>query len=820
MRTSGKLALASVSLWAITVPAFAQGNADSGESSASSADIIVSARRKDESLQDVPLTVNAVTAEAITKLNVREFTEITSIVPGLSMQANANGVGTTSVVRGVKFDVNASGNNGTIEFYRNDAPISSGALFQSMYDISQIEVLRGPQGTLRGRASPSGSITITTHRPDLYSIGGYMQGTANDIGGWNINGAMNVPLIAEKLAVRVAGLVAESDGSRVKSLRNTTKPFANNQSFRVSGAADPFNGILVLDGTYEHVKTDRLSFDQMVSAQNFASSFGASPVAISGKDHKSYMNSPRIGKQAFDIYTWKAQLNLFGQSLNYTGGHLKQHLYSVAPFDIAGVFVTDTMPFGSMSPPANTVGTFSRVSDTSSKSTSHEVLLRNQERIAGMVDYVVGYFQQKAGSTTYFNSPTALGMPVGAQTATLLGIPPGGDRTMIRWGKNTEKSYFGNLTVHPVEGLEISGGLRHIKYDNRANLQIPAFGAILFPENTKNKKTIYAASVKYNVTPDAMIYASFGTSWRPGAIAIGAPTFRTSALQDSFTRTDPESSKSYEAGFKTSWLDQRLILNVSAYYQKYTNYPYRAPGIGVYAIDNSAQARNPAAPSEVKSFNYISGVPVKVKGVEAELNFKATDNLSVGAVLSYADGKIKGGTVPCLDLNGDGKPDVVSQAPTLAAVQAAYGTGTIAACNVTQRSAQEAPFGMSVHGEYNQPVGNHMDAYLRGLFSYKGSSIGDPINRYDSVKSYGILNVFLGLREPDGAWDVSLFAKNLLNTYRYTTSDTSSGLVGTPYVNVAAGGTSVTDSRTNYFGVASIAPREFGITARMAFGSR
>jgi iron complex outermembrane receptor protein len=813
-----KLALASVSLLAIATPAMAQ---DANEDAGIAADeIVVAARRKDESLQDVPLTVNAVTSESIEKLNVREFTEITTLVPGLAMQANPNGIGTTSVVRGVKYDVNASGNNGTIEFYRNDAPITSGALFQAMYDIGQIEVLRGPQGTLRGRASPSGSITITTRKPDLFEAGGYLHGTVNDIGGWNLNGAINVPVIEEKLAVRLSGLVAESEGSRVESVRNNAKPFSDSQAIRVSVSADPFEGLLLLDGTYERIEADRLSYDQHVSAQYLDGSFGPSPVDIRGKDRKSYMGSPRIGSQEFDVWTWKAQLNLFGQRLSYIGAKVDQKLYSVAPFDIAGVFVDDTLPLGSQFFPADTVATFARVSSTDGGQESHQVLLQNQERIAGMFDYVVGYFQQDGNSETMFNSPTALGAPAGPQSAVLVGIPPGGDRTMIRWGVNTEKSYFGNLTVHPIEGLEISGGLRHIKFRNEANLQIPAFGAILFPEDTNEKKTIYSASIKYQVTPSLMVYGSTGTSWRPGAIAIGAPTFRTSALQDSFTRTDPETSTSYEVGFKSEWLDNRLVLNVAAYHQKFKQYPYRAPGFGVYAIDNSAQARNPAAPSEVKPFNYIAGVPVTVKGVEVELNYQATDNFSIGGVLSYSDGKIKNGTVPCLDLNGDGVPDLVSQAPTLEAVQAAYGDATIAACNVTQRASQEAPFGFTLQSEYNQPLTDSMDGYIRGLLSYKGNSIGDPTNPYDSVNSHGLLNVFLGLREPDGAWDLSFFAKNLLNTYRFTTSDTSSGLNGTPYVDVSAGGTAVTDSRTNYFGVASIAPREFGVSLRVAFGSR
>src|SRR5690242_15274328 len=79
-------------------------------------EIVVTARRKDESLQDVPTTINAVTGEEIQKLNIRKFEDIVSVVPGLKMENNANGLGATASVRGVNYDVNASGNNGTIEF--------------------------------------------------------------------------------------------------------------------------------------------------------------------------------------------------------------------------------------------------------------------------------------------------------------------------------------------------------------------------------------------------------------------------------------------------------------------------------------------------------------------------------------------------------------------------------------------------------------------------------------------------------------------------------------------------------------------------------
>jgi iron complex outermembrane receptor protein len=163
-------ALAGVSLWSLAAPAYAQNAA--AEEGTDDEVIIVQARRRDEAIQDVPMVVQAVTAQELNKLNIREFQDVQTLVPGLSLAQSANGIGVQTTLRGIAFDVNASGNNGTVEFYMNDAPISAGILFQSMFDVAQIEVLRGPQGTLRGRASPSGSITVTTRKPDLSEAGG------------------------------------------------------------------------------------------------------------------------------------------------------------------------------------------------------------------------------------------------------------------------------------------------------------------------------------------------------------------------------------------------------------------------------------------------------------------------------------------------------------------------------------------------------------------------------------------------------------------------------------------------------------------------
>ena len=126
-------------------------------------EIVVTARRRAESLQEVPQTVNAVTAETLQKLNIRQFQDIQAVVPGLSLSPTPTGYQNAASLRGVSFDVN-TGAQPTVAFYLNDAPVQLSFLFQSMFDVGQVEVLKGPQGTNRGISAPSGAPSEKTSR--------------------------------------------------------------------------------------------------------------------------------------------------------------------------------------------------------------------------------------------------------------------------------------------------------------------------------------------------------------------------------------------------------------------------------------------------------------------------------------------------------------------------------------------------------------------------------------------------------------------------------------------------------------------------------
>jgi iron complex outermembrane receptor protein len=820
MKSCISIGLAGAGLWVFATTATAQTAAapNASEEIVSLEEIVVTARRKDESLQDVPTTINAVTGEEIQKLNIRDFKDIGSVIPGLSMAPAPNGLGGSANVRGVAYDVQASGNNGTVEFYLNDAPISAGNLFQTVYDIQQIELLRGPQGTLRGSASPSGSMTVITRRPDLQEMGGYVSGSGNNIGGYNGQGAVNFPIISNMLAIRVAGAYDKNEGNRVVSLNNSTDPTVKSKSGRLTVRFEPTDSLSFIL-TAQKTNFDSVTFDQVESQQVvnpnapvinsaviplFAQTYV--PPYITASQRLAVVDTPRVIEQDFNNYNLQAQWAFLGQKLNYVVARNEQDMDSFEPQDIGDFF----------SPQANAVYQgFGQQTHVNSYSTAHELRVSNEERVFGMFDYIVGAFTQKANFPTNLTRNTATfnpnqGPPFSNPALYLYGLSPS---AIVRTGGSEEKSVFINLTAHLGEALEVSAGARYIDYFSQGTLTVNGNKLTTAEDNgISDNAMIYTGSVKYNITEDFMAYATVGTSWRPRISAVGDFSLAQSALEQSFLSVAPEKSTSYEVGFKSTMLDKRLRTNVSLYHQKFDNYPYRSPS-GVWYVDTLPPAQGGA---RANIFNFVAGVPVEVNGVEAQVDFSATKNWDMGLSAAASKGEIKGGVIPCNDFAPqNGVPDSSGTVPSLTTLQTAYGANNLAACSVTQRASPSPQWSGSLQSEYRLPITASLNSFVRGQMSIYGNSVSDPIYSHDDADSYQLLNLYLGVRDPGGVWEVSIYGKNVTNTERVLSR---SGFTMTTPLNLGVG-------QTNYYGGTATSgltmtpPREFGVSLRYAFGS-
>lgn len=803
-------ALAGVSLLGMGSTAWAQDSSgDPAASSEDASDIIVTARRREESVQDIPLVVNAVSAEDIEKLNLRSGADIQALVPGLQLRTEPNGTGGSGQLRGVAYDINASVSP-SVAFYLNDAPIDAGTILQAMYDIGQVEVLRGPQGTLRGTATPSGSITFTTRKPDLSAVGFTAQGTISNTGLTNFNGSFNIPIIQDVLGLRISGLNEESNLNRVHSLdpaANLDSPFAKTRSGRVVATLKPTDWFK-LEGMYQITDRDTSSYDQYASFNQADPTAPLPPTlpapggtfnpaaygTIGIKDRASIQETARITDQRFEVFNWRGEVRFGGQVAIYQGSRVNLDLANSDNQDDA-----DFLPNSDV---------FQRVR-TISKQTTHEFRVQNEERLFDMFDYVVGYYQSKQDALTNLTTETPVLLPVafGGGIAAVATTP------IQSGGITKEQAFFGNLTFHLGDATQISAGLRHIDLESPARVLVIGANTVPGGNAVDDEKFIYNASIQHNFTPDLMVYASTGTSRRAGPSIVNPGITQLSPLLRSFLFLSPEDSTSYEAGVKSSWLDDRLILNVSAFYQKFKNYAYKLQ-TPIYYL--SFDANNVGTPTQ--SAQFAAGVPVTVKGIEAELAWKVSPNFNFSLTAAYADGKVKNGLVPCNDINGDDVPDAGTAAPTAAQLQTAYGADLIGSCRVSQRSSNQSPFSATAQAEYTMPLSDSLEVFGRGLLTYFGKSQVEPTSTFDDLGAYGLLNLYAGLRDSDGDWEFNIYAKNVFNTIKATRFDPpASTSFQRLNASFQASGQSATSS---YSVIQTTAPRELGINFRVALGSR
>jgi iron complex outermembrane receptor protein len=807
--------LASVAS-AQTAPTAAPATAAVGGEDVSLAEIVVTARRRSESLQEVPITVNAVTSEALQKLNLKQFSDIASVVPGLSLNTDPLASNNSASMRGVTFAV-ATAAEPTVALYLNDVPVQAGFLFHSMFDVGQVEVLKGPQGTTRGISAPSGAITFTMRKPDLSDYGGYVDTTLTDLKGRNAQGAINIPIIKDVLAIRAAAVVDESKGDGVTSLNSSIQPRSHTTSERFSVSYEP-SDIFNANLTYQHVDQTNTHFQQVTGPGHPGFTVGtvtypASP-ALTAKDRLSLEDLPDTLRTRNDIVVGQVDSRIFGQHLSYVGSYMNQKN------KIVGGTLHD---LGDLLPGVD----FKNSSFSVYEATTQEIRVASDPAPDRVFDYTLGAFYRYVKTSGAFLQDASLtrgafGPPTAAPNLAAYDPSYTVRANTTFPGSLQETSLFGSATIHLDANTELTGGVRHIWAITQTNLNIDllpaninlgapipcsavpgglqpgsAPGICIVPgrslPGTRNRAsetpTIYNISLSHHFSRDFLVYADTGTSYRPPPVTIGlqgAVATTTDPRYASLNNHPAEHARSYEVGVKTTWLDGRARLNAAVYRQKFSNLPIYVPNTLYFNTTNNALA----------TFSFTQSVDALVQGFDIDAALQITHDWSVGLQGSYADGKVKGTLVPCniagATLNAT---DLVSLCPG-------------------GSSSQLPLWNATLQSEYTHPVADNMDGFLRGLFTYY------PENKRQekglTVDNYGLLNLYAGVRSHDGGWEASIFARNVLNTSKATdispVEENLTGQLTSAYSSLIR--------PTGYFQTSTTPAREIGVNFHYAIGSR
>lgn len=788
------------------------------------AEVIVTARRKSEALQDVPQTVNAISGDTLEKLNIIQFNDVASVVPGLTLSNAGDGFSTSASLRGVSFNP-TSQTSATVEFYINDALVESSYLFQSMFDVGQIEVLHGPQGTLRGRSAPSGSITVTTKAPDLNRIGGYISSTASNIDASNLQGAINVPLIKNMLALRVAGVIDRNDFDGVRSVNSHVDPKQDTNAYRASLRFVPIDS---LDATlmFQHLGKDMDSFQSVEGIGN-----GYNGPALQARDRRGITDDPTATNQGFDIGTLSVNWDIGSQRLSYIGSYNKERTDQLDPTDRGNLIVGDD---------ADLKLHFTQ------KQTTHELRLSSSEPIGGWLDYTAGAFYSdtethpaRTAPTSFlsgsFGSPLATPDPNAFDSRYLLDTYQYLDQT------NKERSIFGSLTWHLDDKTELTTGGRLIFAENDSKLRVDLGEALIaLPTSAlgvpscdaaglsstyagtcdaptsmiglqpgpfltqdspkqKHRPFVYNASLSRRFSDDFMAYASVGSAWRHGVDAsAGINNAEMNQQLYDITHVDPEKSRSYEIGFKSSFLDHRALLNVALYHQNFDGLIFMGQPVPYLSNDGVS------SPS-VSNQAFTANADAIVDGIDVDAEFLITHRWNATLAFSYADGHVDNDEIPCRDSNFDGIPDSGAVTP------ASFPGGSVVAMCKSNQSVSTAPYwNATLQSEYSLPLAAHLETFVRGLATYYPEN--SRRNPGLTVDDYTLLNLYLGIRDPKGVWDLTLFAKNAAKASTRLSHETDQ--VQSP------GDVQTAFGASGYYATSYTPRRVFGATLRYSFGSR
>jgi iron complex outermembrane receptor protein len=811
----------------------AQSQAETGDSLE---EIVVTARRRSEVLQDVPQTVNAVSAADLQKLNLQNLQDISGVVPGLQIVSTSAGFNDNNTLRGVTFNPTA-GTQNTVAFYLNDIWVTNNFVNTSNFDVGQIEVLRGPQGTLRGEPAPSGSLTITSHKPDLEQFGGYATVTGAEYDSFNENGAINLPIIQGKLAVRLAGIADDDHYNGVKSLFNSDPPYDHTYGGRASVRFEPIDSIEA-NVMYQHIFNHLQSYTQVDGP---GASGGVNPnapanyngPAIGPYSLRGVQSYPNENYTTTDIVTGQLDWHIAGQVVSYDGSYWKYQLTSGSTTDGAhqapGIDPASEIPRPSLSTPTPFF--------SDEQTQSDELRIASETPIFGFLDYTAGVFYRNTRDAV---DVVQLASYLGGSFGSPLGAPnpfiynPNYTLNLIIQSPTDEKEHseFLNLTFHLPHDTEVAVGGRYLSYKKSGFTEgtlltggvldaialpfscssigfgstypgacdIP-LGKVLTnktalpytPQNLPVNDWIYNVSLSHKLNQNLLVYVNSGSSWRPPSTAVGIFNAANDPELASLLHVQPEKSYSFEGGFKWTFLDNRARLNIAYYHQQFDSFIY-------YGLPTLYLSDNGSGTPTVSPFAFTANPDAVVNGVDLDSAFQFTRQWNLSLAASYSNGHLTGSAIPC-------------SPPSGGTTTAAFPPGTHIFLCPSHASVSTAPnLTLTPSSEYDLPVPiTGADAFIRGLYTFYGRN--PHASEFYVTPSYGLLNLYMGLRSSNGAWEASLFAKNAFNTQRILNTS-----VGNPAINASTLNT--TFGSSGYYDVAITPRQQFGVTATYSFGSR
>jgi len=508
----------------VSMPALGQSEASDGALD----EIVVTAERREQNLQDVSIAATVLSGEELQKRGVTNLNDIQQVAPSIAI--NTFNRSTFINIRGVGIAQSAPTSNPGVAYYVDGQLIPHEQFIgHSFYDIGSIEVLRGPQGTMSGQNSTGGAIYVRTPDPEmnkLFAVGDLTYGNYD-----RVRAVLAGNLGGESAALRVA-YVHEKRDSFTKNIAANAQSQPGNLSMdavranlKLVGADGRLN--INVRGEYFAVETDNNA------VKNRNDKVTTKPFVIE-EDARSYQNQAGYrlsGEARYDLTEGVQARGL----ISWQDGHTHDQT--------DGDRTATALP----RPPAANVGRVSRAT-TDFKTLIGEVNLLSTGN--GPVQWVVGGFlMDEKVPVTLLRDNNHVTDFVGSTS------------TIITHAKNTSQSLFGQVNWFATEQLELLAGGRY-SWDKQVYTRIAVPGAgftLPFVSAQKSNKFTGKAGVNYHFGENGMVYVTASRGYKAGGVNLtpNTPNFK------------PETNTVYEAGFKTELLDRHLRVNGTVFWSDY-----------------------------------------------------------------------------------------------------------------------------------------------------------------------------------------------------------------------------------------------------------
>ena len=642
--------------------AIAQSPAAQAQATPDPTEIIVTAQKRSENLQRVPISIQALTTQKLEQLQIRNFADYMAYLPSTSYTTGTTGTpgNASPSFRGVATDggLVLSGALPTVGTYLDEQPITTvqGAPDVHIYDIARVEALAGPQGTLFGASSEAGTIRIITNKPDSTRASGSFTAEINrishgDVGG-QLQGYFNLPLVKDRIALRTVAWYVHTGGyidNVLRSRRFPTSGIVQTNSATVEHNAND-QDVYGLRAQLGIELNDSWTVTPSVNAQRskWSGSFMSDDTKVGELKTAHYF--PEFGRDEFVQAGGTITGKLANLDVTYAGYYMDRRRSDQNDYADYGYFYD--LVAGSGAYVKNNAGQLidpSQVNRNHAHLTKHSQELRFATPAGSRVRAVAGLFYQRQTQLEE-NDYLTPGF------ADRLSVPGRPGQVWLTLENRVDRDYaaFGQADFDVTDKLTLTGGLRAYKFNNSlvgfygvnttffgtgvrqclgraagggpfgigiavvpgspcTNLGVLNADGSISPKVSKDSGYTWRANATYKLTPDNLVWVTASTGFRPGGInrAGTAAPFGADKLYN------------YEFGTKNSFLNRRLTLNAVVFQEDWKNVQvtYQQPGgSGVALISNVGKAR--------------------IRGIEGDFSYRSPTGFSLSGSAAYINAKL------------------------------------------------------------------------------------------------------------------------------------------------------------------------------------